>query len=728
MQIVYLGLFSTVFNWVFDKILSPVIEFLAGILSSVLEWVFNAVLPFLLEEVFWPIFYAAIDLIMALLGDIFYLLMIELFEIVDALQVCFEVFSGVTDVTMNGMTGSLLEVIFLSSGVQQAVFAMILIGFALALGAAILSTIRSMGDLGEQKMPVSKVLNLTMKSVFYLVMIPTISVFIINVSSVVLRQVSAAVGGEDSRLSASVFVVASLDAANSAAYNISGVSASDKTKTATPLSNIGQGDTVRAPYYNLDNGYSYKSLSDVKKNFTPGSFDYLIGYGTSLFIMLALAMCIFNFISRIFEVILLVLVAPLFAALMPLDDGEKFKSWQEMFIGKLFGGYGTVIAMQLYLLIAPLVMAGNISFGDGSVEANYLIRLVFMVGSLWTMTKAGPIVTQLFSYQAGMAEQANNEAVKSAVKSVGSLAYGTGKNIKGKIKSSRANKAAEKEKAEKESRGEADEEQAFKGKGGGKGDGSPTKMAPTTARVGAPRSAHQAGEGNKTGVRTDADGKVKSARLGSYGFDKAKGADGKSRVDQVKLPFMTLKRDQNGKMRVSQAGFGNALSFRRGETVTKNADGSTSRKMGGFGLHAAVGIKRDRRQADGSIRPEDVRTRSFMGTQFKGDSNGNLRLSTLNLGVAKIKRAETQTRDADGNISRNFGGLYASDVPIIGLHRSSSGAEGHQTDKVFGINISHEKPSGGGSSSGSSGDNSGSAGGASHTAGKTSSFDPPKIK
>lgn len=633
MQIVYLGLLSTVFNWVFNKILSPIIEFLAGILSTVLEWVFNAVLPFLLEAVFWPIFYAVLDIIMALLGEIFYLILIELFEVLDALQTSFEIFAGITDVTLGDTTGSLLEVIFLTEGVQQGLLGMILIGFVLSLFFSIISTLRSMGDFGEQKMPVSKVVASTMKSLLYLVCIPTVMVLVISMSTIVLRQVNSAIGGADTRLSANIFIVSSLDAANSAAYNISGVSASNSNNTAVPLSSIGQNDAVRSPYYNLESGYSYKSLTDVKKNFTPGSFDYLIGYGGTAFIIFALGMCIFTFITRIFEVLLMILVAPLFAAMMPLDGGEKFKSWQEMFVGKIFSGYGAVVAMQLYLLIAPLVMGGGISFGDGSTEANYLIRLIFLIGSAWTVTKAGPVVTQLFSYQAGMAEHAAVDAYSRGMSSVGRMASGATRNLYGKAKNSikdRKAKNAQGAGGEEDGSGEGqaftggvDTNRTLTGVGTNQDGETATKpkvkmTRPTLAQVGVQKEK-PAGSGHKVGLNFGADGAFKGANLGQYGFNRSKKADNSMQVDAVKLPFMTLKRDTNGNMKISKFGISKALSFRRGETITKNADGTTSRKLSkNFGLHAALGITRDNRQADGSIRAEDVRTRSFMGSTFKG--------------------------------------------------------------------------------------------------------------
>ena len=43
MEYAYMGLFSAIFNWIFDKILSPVLNFISGLLETVLSWIFNNV-------------------------------------------------------------------------------------------------------------------------------------------------------------------------------------------------------------------------------------------------------------------------------------------------------------------------------------------------------------------------------------------------------------------------------------------------------------------------------------------------------------------------------------------------------------------------------------------------------------------------------------------------------------------------------------------------------------
>ena len=53
---------------------------------------------------------------------------------------------------------------------------------------------------------------------------------------------------------------------------------------------------------------------------------------------------------------MLFIASPIFVSTMPLDDGEKFKAWQDMFVAKIFSGFGSVIAMELYMLLCPVVM------------------------------------------------------------------------------------------------------------------------------------------------------------------------------------------------------------------------------------------------------------------------------------------------------------------------------------------------------------------------------------
>ena len=400
MEIVYLGLLSTIFNAIFDAILSPVFKFLSSLLETVLGWLFDNILGPLLESVLWPIIESTLDLIFEIFAKIFYSILVSLLQIVDAMQNAFNIFAGIQSVTYRSYELPLIEMLFRVDTIQWAVLIITILGFCLTFVFAVLATARSMMELdSDNPRPVSKVLRATFQAMLRFALIPICCLFLITMSGRVLEGVNMALGGGESTFSRMIFVVASLDASKSAEFNISGTVDDDDTPV-TPSTSIGINDSYRRPFYTGEK--SYANLDQVESSFNFARFDYLVGYGASLFMLIIMAICLVNFICRIFEVLLLFIASPLFVSAMPLDDGENLKAWQDMFVAKVFSGFGSVIAMEIYMLLCPVVMGGGISFVQSSTpEADYLIRLIFLLGGAWAVIKAGPTITQLLNYQAG---------------------------------------------------------------------------------------------------------------------------------------------------------------------------------------------------------------------------------------------------------------------------------------------------------------------------------------
>ncbi len=614
-EVVYLGLFSTIFNWVFNKILSPVIKFLSSLLEKVLSWLFDKVLEPLLVTVLYPLFKSLLDMIVKMLGEVFYGLLADFLKIIDAMQEAFNIFAGIQEVTYDKrLKAPLLEILFRMNAVQRSVLVITAIGFALTMLFAILAVVRSTFDMEqENRRPVSKVLAATFKAMLKMFLIPTVSLFAIAMAGTILTSVNYVMGGSETTLSRIVFVTASLDAAKNSEYNISTQSAK-QTETVE----VGINDEIRHPFYTGEKDYADKK--EVEKYFDFGSFDYLLGFAGCIFLAVVLFIGMLIFINRLFEVLLLFIVSPFFASIQPLDDGEKFKAWQDMFVGKLFGGYGLVVAMQLYMILVPVVMGGKISFGEGSAEANYLIKFIFLLGGAWATIKTGPVITQLLSFQAGAQEADTARAGAGFAMGAAALAGGVVASAGGAI----ANKWQGHKAAKAEARQASDQriqnrlqglpassgsggsggsgggivgksgQPMISGKGavkiGGEGTGGGTKalgVKQTGSYLGGRFSTHKTAEG-KTAVGInlgkalrvgyDAQGNF---RVNILGMGYKRSADGQQKWS---LPVARLKKAQNAdgtsSYRVSKVKLTSGLQFKRAETVTRNADGTYSHTMG----------------------------------------------------------------------------------------------------------------------------------------------------
>ena len=416
MELAYLGLFSKIFNWVLDRIFDPIFKWLSGLLNTVFTWIFEEILaPILL-----PILEKALDYLIELYMDIYgafiYGMFSGLLKLIDYMETAFDVFIGIRDVKYypnpsvpgNYIEGSLVEVLLQQETVSTVFWLLTAAGLAIALMLTIFATAKSSFDLDfDNTRPVSKVLTALMKTFIQFFMVPFFVYFMLMLSAEILKIASTAISGDTpTTLGRIVFVVASLNAANENYVNHNAWKNPSIQPTADP-------NDIRFPFYitqptNGKTPLDYTNLDTVKKYFDFSEFDYLIGMLAAIFLLFVMAVCLITFVQRVFEIVLLYIVSPYFVSMMPLDDGERFGRWRDMFIGKCFTGFGSAIGMRLYLLVCQMIMGNTIRFSNvtvgSSIEMDYIMKLFFLVGGAWAVFKSGPMITGLVSAGAGQRE------------------------------------------------------------------------------------------------------------------------------------------------------------------------------------------------------------------------------------------------------------------------------------------------------------------------------------
>ena len=185
-----------------------------------------------------------------------------------------------------------------------------------------------------------------------------------------------------------IFLIAGMEAAQNGMYN-----------------NGSYDDALRRGYVTGEK--DYMNLTQVRRDFDIWEMDYLVAYISSVVFIVIMAICIFTFIVRMFNLMLLYLVAPLFASSMPIDDGSKWQSWTQAFVIQLFSGFGSVIAMRLYLIIIPLALSSDLVYfpGDGAGFAvlNRMAQLLMVLGGAWAVLQASAVITGILAGNPGMA-------------------------------------------------------------------------------------------------------------------------------------------------------------------------------------------------------------------------------------------------------------------------------------------------------------------------------------
>jgi hypothetical protein len=173
---------------------------------------------------------------------------------------------------------------------------------------------------------------------------------------------------------------------------------------------------------------SFTNDTDVWNDFDPVHFDYLTGFIAITFVVFMLVISIFMFVRRIFDLVLLYLISPFFAASIPLDGGEKFKAWKTRFIAVLVMGWGGLIGLQLWLYIIPMILSKKLVFiqdpiagktngyesliaqqkcgGSFYSDLNYVIKVLFLLGGAYAVWKSSSLFSTIIDMQAGGEEQA----------------------------------------------------------------------------------------------------------------------------------------------------------------------------------------------------------------------------------------------------------------------------------------------------------------------------------
>ncbi len=617
MEQVYLGFFSSLFNKIYKSILEPIIKFLTGILTQVFTWVFDNILKPLLIEIIIPIAKEIIDILLEILSDILYAIYVKMLQVIDTAQMLFNVFGGVEQIEYNGSKYNILELFFRMEEVQSALWVLVMMSFVLLIGCAIAATIRSMGDLDGQK-PVMKVLHSTGQGFFRLISIPLMSFMLIILTGTILSSVYTAVtsasGGSknNTTVARTLFVISTFNAANDEKYNMS---------TADSSTSVGVTDELRYKYYHTgEKSISYTETYTVERDFKLSKINYIVGFGAGIFLLYILVAGVFKFLNRLFNVLILVLCAPMFAATQPLDDGEKYKSWKDMFIGQLFSGFGGIIAMQVYLMVMPIVLNGDVKFGL-SAEGEFVIRVLFLLGGAYAIKDAGGVITGLVNSTAASMESQQDMAFFGALKTT----YNAGKSLKQmgeKIAASAAKSKKGSGASAPAGGGKSGEDQKFGGaKGGATGKESDAENKFSSSQKPSNSWANLASAGN---FRKDANsGKILGGPLDNIG---AGNGEGKPSADKLE--------PANGKEEDKEPGANGAKAFGEGAVnnpAAKNGAGKAAFSHNNAGAEAGN---------DGNNA----------GAQAGNDGNNGMKVSAVGGSASKGKGGAIINQDAPADM------------------------------------------------------------------------------
>ncbi len=380
------------------------------LLQDILTEIFENVLAPVLQEILEVASKYFLRVIWFMYSDWLVLGLTCLCKIVDFLCGIFNIFAGVTTVTVENRKTYLLDA-FLEMSVVTRAFAYITV---LAVGICFIFTIyrtaKSISDMAlEDKNPISKVLAAGMRAAFNFMLIPFLCVALLQASTAVTRQANAAfniaMGTQDTTPGTMIFLMSVLDADKATTEERDPLEAVDSG--ISEGRNPSLSDAQRGPY--LRGEKDYGDFSQVQEDFHSGNVNFVLGFVCAVTMILVLTGAVMLFIRRLFEILLLYLISPLFASTIPLDDGLIFKKWRELFVAKFFSGFGVVFAMKYYLMLVPALAGNNLILYDTSLPngdtINMVLKMIIVIGGAWAVYKSQHLILQILNPEAAQAAQ-----------------------------------------------------------------------------------------------------------------------------------------------------------------------------------------------------------------------------------------------------------------------------------------------------------------------------------
>lgn len=316
--------------------------------------------------------------------DLFYGIQKTICYIIDFIKDIFYTLAGIDPVVVDGRETDLLSNFLLSKNVKIAFWSVLLVAVILLFVFVIIAIVRSEYANPENKKSKSLILSRAGQSFVIFIMIPFILLAGITMSNAVVGAVNQSMNpytlesGQTATIGGQILVT-------SGCYAYIG----DESEREEIELKFVTGE--------LD----YFDSSVVSQYYKIRSIDFFVGILGGLVILVMFVMSSITFIQRIFDIIFLYIISPVCVSTIPVDDGNRFRSWKEMLIAKVLGAYGIILAMNLFFIIIPQIQTitfFNNSFKDG------IVKILFLIGGSYAVTKANLVVAQLVGERTGNQE------------------------------------------------------------------------------------------------------------------------------------------------------------------------------------------------------------------------------------------------------------------------------------------------------------------------------------
>lgn len=321
-----------------------------------------------------------------------------LLNLLRLIEQMFNIFAGTDAIyyTENGRKQSATLIDYLMSGtvITKVLIYITILGAMLGFIFAIISTARSIADtaVGGERYPLSKVLRSGLKAAIGFAWIPFFCLLVQKLAAAVLTGIINAMnlsqvgGSANQTLVDQIFLSVSQEALKTGA------------------------DTV------INERYFYQSQELVEKYMDITKIHYGLGFIVCLPMLFILLASSLQYIRRIYDLLVLYIISPLFTSTIALDDGQTFKKWRELFVGKYFASFAAIITMRIYLLIIPTITNENELVVSQDWLQRFLFNGVILIGGAWAVYRGQEFLMQLFAGQEARTNKESNDLLGGQMK------------------------------------------------------------------------------------------------------------------------------------------------------------------------------------------------------------------------------------------------------------------------------------------------------------------------
>lgn len=305
--------------------------------------------------------------------DFLYSISKNIYRIIDGLMQVANMMCGIDPITINSEETDLISYLFNSSNIQFAFRACAIIGFILIILLSIVAIIRTAVKEKIEETP-GQICVKAFKAVITFMFVPFLMIVIVNLLNVFMIALYKATLSGNTTLGDFMFVSFAQD---------SDYQAANQLVSQFPNQQI---------WLNTD---TVKTYIDVTE------YNYFFSWLAGISILINIAWSLLLFVDRAISLVILYILSPLSIASTVIDGGARFKMWRDQTLTKFAVGYGTIIGLNVYLLVINAVI--GVTFFSNQ-WLNMLVKILFIVGGALSMKKAMALVGNLVTQGGGSQE------------------------------------------------------------------------------------------------------------------------------------------------------------------------------------------------------------------------------------------------------------------------------------------------------------------------------------